>query len=278
MNEELDPRYGQAHEVARKVVSAVNDFKASIGLPIAELPDTGTTENLNVIADGVIHAWDNALQTPEENHANWVADLIARGWVHGDTYDIIARTHPALVAYADLPIEYKTNDFIFLSIIKANPYLALVEAPPAPIATPDMTIVQTETVVSNTLTSSLNETVFPSANTTAEETTETPEVETVEDTALNEASITRAFIPADNFESANVVVVPETPTFTAEVADLNGMLHTVNLVETKTVADDGTVTFEGYQDVDSPSIWLATSLVNLRPFNALDTTNNAVLV
>jgi hypothetical protein len=41
------------------------------------------------------------------------------GWVYGETKDPVAKTHPCLVAYNDLPIEQQVKDHLFRAVVKA---------------------------------------------------------------------------------------------------------------------------------------------------------------
>lgn len=66
---------------------------------------------------GVKHALAGA--TPEELHASWTAQKVADGWVHGDVKDADAKTHPCLVAYADLPEAQRKKDQIFRDAVFA---------------------------------------------------------------------------------------------------------------------------------------------------------------
>jgi len=67
--------------------------------------------------DGVRKALAGA--GPEELHEQWCAFKRADGWVHGPVKDSVARTHPCLVPYAELPAEQRQKDALFAAIVQA---------------------------------------------------------------------------------------------------------------------------------------------------------------
>jgi len=69
--------------------------------------------------NGVQHALKYPDATPEDMHSNWMADKIADGWVYGEVKDAVAKTHPCMVPYADLPEFQRKKDALFLAIVRA---------------------------------------------------------------------------------------------------------------------------------------------------------------
>jgi hypothetical protein len=67
--------------------------------------------------EGIQTAIDGA--TPEEQHAAWRAGKTADGWIYGPVKDPAAKTHPCLVAYADLPDGQKAKDAVYVAIVRA---------------------------------------------------------------------------------------------------------------------------------------------------------------
>lgn len=65
--------------------------------------------------NGVMEALDGA--TPENLHEIWVAAKAEQGWVNGETKDPVARTHPCMMPYEDLPKEQKLKDHLFAAIV-----------------------------------------------------------------------------------------------------------------------------------------------------------------
>ena len=88
------------------------------GDPAPSLPWECETQEIRQSAiAGVIAVLGGA--TPEELHANWCRGKAADGYRRGEFKDEAARTHPALVPYADLPPEQRVKDAVFAAIVRA---------------------------------------------------------------------------------------------------------------------------------------------------------------
>ncbi len=57
--------------------------------------------------------------TPEQSHAEWLAEKERTGWAYGAVKDIAAKTHPCMVPYRSLPPEQRAKDALFLSVVRA---------------------------------------------------------------------------------------------------------------------------------------------------------------
>lgn len=57
--------------------------------------------------------------TPEQQHEEWFADKVRAGWVYGRVKDAIAKTHPCMLPYSELPPEQKTKDALFCAVVSA---------------------------------------------------------------------------------------------------------------------------------------------------------------
>lgn len=68
---------------------------------------------------GVQFRLENDSATPEEMHANWMAQKAAEGWVYGEVKDEVAGTHPCMKPYDELPVEQRAKDYIFSAVIDA---------------------------------------------------------------------------------------------------------------------------------------------------------------
>lgn len=76
----------------------------------------------NSVISGVEKALAGA--TPEALHDAWCEFQRADGWVHGETKDPLAKTHPCLVPYDQLPVEQRNKDQFFLAVVDSlKPYL-----------------------------------------------------------------------------------------------------------------------------------------------------------
>ena len=74
--------------------------------------------------DGVRRGFEHGLfLRAEDNHQHWMEQKAADGWVYGPVKDQIAKTHPAMVPYDQLPQREKHKDALFSSIAQAMHYL-----------------------------------------------------------------------------------------------------------------------------------------------------------
>lgn len=56
---------------------------------------------------------------PAALHQAWCDQKSADGWRYGPVKDAIAKTHPCLVPYHELPPEQRAKDRLFAAIVKA---------------------------------------------------------------------------------------------------------------------------------------------------------------
>lgn len=68
---------------------------------------------------GVQFKLDNPNASPSAQHDAWTADKVADGWVHGVEKNPALKTHPCLVPYAELPIEQRLKDYLFVGVVSA---------------------------------------------------------------------------------------------------------------------------------------------------------------
>lgn len=54
---------------------------------------------------------------PEDLHKSWMSSKIKDGWVYGSVKDPVAKTHPCLVPYEELPEAQRLKDYIFLGAV-----------------------------------------------------------------------------------------------------------------------------------------------------------------
>ncbi|WP_433355591.1 RyR domain-containing protein [Microtetraspora malaysiensis] len=71
----------------------------------------------DTMINGVLRALDGA--TPQELHESWHAEKLADGWTYGPVKDAVAKTHPCLVPYEDLPDAQRLKDYMFQAIVRA---------------------------------------------------------------------------------------------------------------------------------------------------------------
>ncbi|WDS51359.1 hypothetical protein SeF6a_040 [Salmonella phage SeF6a] len=54
---------------------------------------------------------------PSESHESWMAEKEAEGWVYGPVKDPQTKQHPCMVPYGELPVQQRSKDYIFKSIV-----------------------------------------------------------------------------------------------------------------------------------------------------------------
>lgn len=69
--------------------------------------------------DGVRGIVDGRVKTPADSHAQWMAEKLDQGWSYGPQKSEVAKTHPCLVPYAELPADQRKKDLIFFTLATA---------------------------------------------------------------------------------------------------------------------------------------------------------------
>jgi hypothetical protein len=69
--------------------------------------------------DGVRKIAAGEVTRPEQSHESWLAHKSADGWVYGPEKDPVAKQHPCMVPYADLPPEQRAKDALYFGIVTA---------------------------------------------------------------------------------------------------------------------------------------------------------------
>lgn len=100
------------HEANRGYCAALGDNSQ---LPWDDAPDW---QRVSAIA-GVQFHLDNPEAGPPGSHQSWYRLKEADGWVYGQTKDAVAKTHPCMVPFEELPREQQAKDFIFTAIVHA---------------------------------------------------------------------------------------------------------------------------------------------------------------
>ncbi len=68
---------------------------------------------------GVEFALANPTVGAYAQHEAWMQDKIREGWKLGEVKDPVAKTHPCMVAYQDLPANQRIKDHLFRAVVKA---------------------------------------------------------------------------------------------------------------------------------------------------------------
>lgn len=67
---------------------------------------------------GVLFALEGN-SSPSAQHDSWMAEKVNDGWVYGDVKDPVAKTHPCIVPYDQLPEFQQKKDHLFIAIVNA---------------------------------------------------------------------------------------------------------------------------------------------------------------
>lgn len=68
--------------------------------------------------NGVMAILKNPQQTPEASHVGWYEQKFNEGWRYGDVKDPIAKLHPCMRPYHELPPQQRAKDSIFIAVVK----------------------------------------------------------------------------------------------------------------------------------------------------------------
>ena len=101
-----------AHEVNRGYCRALGDHSQ----PAWE--DAPDWQRASALLGVELHT-NNPDAGVEASHASWSAQKVADGWVYGPTKDPVAKRHPCLVPFNELPVAQQAKDYIFKAVINA---------------------------------------------------------------------------------------------------------------------------------------------------------------
>ena len=68
--------------------------------------------------EGVHKIFSNPKINASQIHEDWIKVKKADGWVRGATKSPIAKTHPLMVPYAELPPEERAKDELFVFVVR----------------------------------------------------------------------------------------------------------------------------------------------------------------
>lgn len=104
--------------IARVCHEANRAYCLMVGDPPAPAWDEFAEAERQVVRTGVLHALHGDAD-PVAMHDSWCKAKLADGWTLAPRIDREAKTHPNLVPYADLPLEQRRKDRLFVGIIKS---------------------------------------------------------------------------------------------------------------------------------------------------------------
>lgn len=99
------------HEANRAITQIIRD------VPVQPSWDDAPEEMKISSIRGVARVLEHPEITPAELHFGWMKDKRAAGWVWGPERDEVKKTHPAMVAYVELPEQVRKKDEVFRALI-----------------------------------------------------------------------------------------------------------------------------------------------------------------
>ncbi len=96
--------------ICHAVTKALNDARGEITL------------DFGLVKAGLIHAVQDIVEDPKltgsELHTMWLEDKEAKGWVYGETKDVVKKTHPCVLPYEKLPVEQRVKDDVVIAVVR----------------------------------------------------------------------------------------------------------------------------------------------------------------
>ena len=100
-----------AHEINRAYCEGIGDTSQ---VPWDDAPDWQRQS----ARAGVKAVLSGAAKSPEDQHARWLALKVAEGWRWGSVKDPVAKTHPCVVPYDQLPKAQRAKDHLFRAAVQ----------------------------------------------------------------------------------------------------------------------------------------------------------------
>jgi hypothetical protein len=113
----------QVEQAARVCHEALRAYSQTLGddslLPWDEAPEWQKESSRDGVRFQFAQFAAGVESSASATHDEWLRERRAAGWKRGQTKDHQTKQHPALVAYADLPLAEKLKDYLFAAICKA---------------------------------------------------------------------------------------------------------------------------------------------------------------
>lgn len=103
------------HEANRAYCRIIGDDSQPLW---ADAPDWQKNSAIDGVKS-VIESWDNdgTGLNPEKQHNKWLSQKLHDGWRYGLVKDAVAKTHPCLLPYDELPVEQQIKDTLFAQVV-----------------------------------------------------------------------------------------------------------------------------------------------------------------
>lgn len=115
----MPPATMSSEDIAR-ICHASN---AALRLRLGQAPMPPWEERSQAQRAGMVAAVENVLAdpalTPRATHEAWLATYVADGWTWGPAEDRVAKVHPSLKPWDELPGEERAKGQMFVSMVRA---------------------------------------------------------------------------------------------------------------------------------------------------------------
>ncbi len=109
---------------AKQIARVVHEANRALTVILQDVPvqppwDEAPEEMVTSSISGIEWRLANREAPASAQHEEWMRAKIAAGWTLGPTKDNVAKTHPALIPYAELAEGVKAKDAVFSAIVLA---------------------------------------------------------------------------------------------------------------------------------------------------------------
>ena len=105
--------------IARVCHEANRAYCVTIGDDSQKPWEDATEDQRSSAINGVEKIATGETKRPEQSHESWYAHKAANGWQYGEVKDELAKRHPCMVPYDQLPKEQQAKDYLFFGVAKA---------------------------------------------------------------------------------------------------------------------------------------------------------------
>ena len=103
-----------AERLQGRIAAEIRVMLGEAGYPESIFTDAERARRIQAMQECAVRSTSD-----EERHESWTKMHVEAGWVHGPVFDPIAKTHPNLMPWSELPPAVKSKARIFDIIAKA---------------------------------------------------------------------------------------------------------------------------------------------------------------
>jgi hypothetical protein len=106
-------------EVGRFAYEVNRQYCALLGESRPPWDDAPEEERYSVVL-GVKNLESDPYLPPYDTQGRWMTQKLQDGWQYGPTRDVVAKTHPCMVAYEKLPVAQQAKFYLFNAAVIAG--------------------------------------------------------------------------------------------------------------------------------------------------------------